>query len=102
MRILPPPHIPDCQPPTTPPPSSLTPPSPPPVLTAKLNLGLVAVWGSLLAFHVVQLAGVIYHYLFLGPLAAGREPMDQPPPAVQCTMVPEPRGGVEVCVPASS
>jgi hypothetical protein len=62
----------------------------------------VAVWGSLLAFHAVQLSGVLYHYLFLGPLAASRAPLAQPPPEVDCTMVPEPRGGVEVCVEASS
>ena len=64
-------------------------------LTAKLNLGLVVVWGSLLAFYAVQLVGVVFHYLRLGPLshrqqsAAARE--------VECVIVPQPGGAVEVC-----
>jgi len=37
-------------------------------LTAKYQLGLVAVWGSLLGFHVVQLSGMalyIYVYIYI-------------------------------------
>jgi len=71
-------------------------------LSAKLNLGLVAVWGSLLAFHVVQLSGVLYHFLKVGPLAAkppsGTAEAAEAAAPVECTMVPEPMGGNEVCL----
>ena len=38
-------------------------------LNGHVGGGLTGIWASLLAFHVVQLSGVIYHHLRLGPLA---------------------------------
>ena len=42
-------------------------------LSARLGLGVSSVWYSLLAFHVVQLMGVMVHHLRLGPLARRAE-----------------------------
>ena len=38
-------------------------------ISSRLGLGVSSVWYSLLAFHVVQLLGVMIHHLKLGPLA---------------------------------
>jgi len=37
--------------------------------SARLGLGVSSVWLSLLGFHLVQLAGAMYHHLRLSPLA---------------------------------
>ena len=76
-------------------------------LSARLGLGVSSVWYSLLAFHVVQLTGVMVHHLRLGPLArraerrakvrdavgAGEEGVVRPPMAGRGTpTVPGPAG----------
>lgn len=43
-------------------------------ISAKLGLGVSSVWFSFLAFHIIQVAGTMYHHLKLGPLARGHHP----------------------------
>ena len=72
------------------------------VASAKLGLGVSSVWFSLLACHVVLLAGQMWHFLRLGPLArtaeeAGAAGGDVPGP--DCVDVPVVG---EVCVTAKT
>jgi len=71
-------------------------------LSSRLGLGVSSVWLSLLAFHLVQLGGTMYHHLHLSPLAKSQQgSLDgtgavQPPSSVvECTTLP---GVGEVCV----
>jgi len=61
-------------------------------MSSRLGLGVSSVWFSLLAFHVVQLAGTMYHHLKLSPLAVSRRAEaaagGAPPPDVDCVEVP--------------
>ena len=56
-------------------------------VSSRLGLGVSSVWFSLLAFHAVQLCGVMFHHLHLGPLArwkvedGGRESIEGVPQA---------------------
>jgi len=55
-------------------------------LANHLQLGVASVWASLLAFHVVQLTGTMFHHLRLGPLA--RQGETPAAPAVECVELP--------------
>uniref|UniRef100_A0A7S0Q6X3 Protein DETOXIFICATION n=1 Tax=Coccolithus braarudii TaxID=221442 RepID=A0A7S0Q6X3_9EUKA len=66
-------------------------------ISSHLGLGVSSVWFSLLAFHLVQLVGTMYHHLRLGPLArrpAGRKGAAAALEA-DCLLLPR---GDEVCV----
>ena len=66
-------------------------------LNGRVGGGLVGIWSSLLAFHIVQLTGVLFHHLRLGPLASSR-----PSESSSCIVLPAAAGSVpaagEVCV----
>ena len=76
-------------------------------LSSTLGLGVSSVWFSLLAFHIVQLAGVMLHHLRLGPLAHRQQRLDSepttpvrsgtPPGGVECVDLPLTG---EVCISA--
>lgn len=67
-------------------------------ISSRLGLGVASVWYSLLGFHAVQLSGVIFHHLRLGPLARRPgEPSQPPAPTAEVDCVELPVVG-EVCV----
>ena len=70
-------------------------------LNGRVGGGLVGIWSSLLAFHIVQLTGVLFHHLRLGPLASS-----QPSDSSACIVLPAAAGSVpaagEVCVTEAS
>jgi putative MATE family efflux protein len=65
-------------------------------LSSRLGLGVSSVWYSLLAFHAVQLTGVLLHHLRIGPLArrvtadgtATLVEPSNPPLGVECVELP--------------
>ena len=56
-------------------------------LNGRVGGGLVGIWSSLLAFHIVQLTGVLFHHLRLGPLASPR-----PSESSSCIVLPAAAG----------
>ena len=66
-------------------------------VASKLGLGLSAVWASVLAFHLVQVIGLMFHYLKVGPLAVKTPAAATSVAEVQCIEVPSVG---EVCVVA--